>query len=295
MFRCLYFVLIIELFFLSTSYSAKSENLLYNLTKPDITLLLPDTLNEISGIAIIDDSIVACIQDEKGIIFIYDIAGNKLIKQFEFQIDGDYEGIALVDKTIYILRSDGTLLEIINYKSKDCGINLYSTGIPANNNEGLCYDEDNNRLLIGCKSNLGKGPDFRNKRAIFSFDLKTKRLSDKPLIEFDLKYINDFANLKNIEFPQKTNKKGRKIKQNIKFRISAICIHPITKKLFLLSAIDYLLFMFDLNGNIEHIEKLNPVIFNKAEGISFIKNGDMLITNEGQNKKPTLLRFDYLK
>jgi hypothetical protein len=30
-------------------------------------------------------------------------------------------------------------------------------------------------------------------------------------------------------------------------------------------------------------------MFNKAEGIAFFENGDMLITNEGQDNKPTFL------
>ena len=75
---------------------------------------------------------------------------------------------------------------------------------------------------------------------------------------------------------------------------SAIAVHPITKKLYLLSASDHLFFIFNsTNGEIEHLELLNPDIFNKAEGITFMDNGDMIITNEGQNKNPTLLRFNY--
>ena len=54
-----------------------------------------------------------------------------------------------------------------------------------------------------------------------------------------------------------------------------------------------MLFVFDMNGTIEYMEKLNPDIFNQPEGITFLKNGDMLISNEGQNKNPTLLRFNY--
>ena len=76
---------------------------------------------------------------------------------------------------------------------------------------------------------------------------------------------------------------------------SAIAVHPITKKLYLLSASDHLFFIFNMSGSIEHIELLDRDIFNKAEGITFLDNGDMLITNEGQNKEPTLLRFNYRK
>lgn len=101
----------------------------YDLTKPNLTLVLPDTLREISGIAELDSSTVACIQDENGILFIYDIVNNRIMKQISFYADGDYEGIARVNKTIYILRSDGTLFEISDYEAKDFKLTTHLTGI----------------------------------------------------------------------------------------------------------------------------------------------------------------------
>ena len=267
----------------------------YNLTKPDNTFLLPDTLHEVSGLTDIDSTTFACIQDENGILFIYDAKNNVIKKQYTFNLDGDYEGITRVDQNIYVLRSDGTLFEISNYTSDNFKLTSYTTGIPANNNEGLCYDQENKRLLIACKGKIGKGPEYKDKRVIYGFDLQTKTLTSEPVFDFDLKVIKDFATNKNIHLPTKTSKKnGQPITEPfIKFGTSAIGIHPVTKKLFLLSASDYLLFIFNMKGDIEHIEQLNPTTFNKAEGITFYENGDMLITNEGQDKKPTLLFFKY--
>jgi hypothetical protein len=268
----------------------------YNLTRPDTTFILPDILMEISGLTEIDTTSFACVQDENGILFIYDAVKNKIKKQYPFHINGDYEGIARVEKTIYVLRSDGTLFEISNYEAPDFKIRSYPTGIPANNNEGLCYDQDNNRLLIACKGKIGKGSQYKDKRVIYSFDLTTKTLSKEPVYDFDLEIIKQSAMTKKINLPLLIRKKGKqRTEPIIKFRTSAIAIHPLMKKLYLLSAIDHLLFTFDMKGNIEHIEQLNPDLFNKAEGITFFKNGDMLITNEGQDKKPTVLRFNYQK
>jgi hypothetical protein len=50
-----------------------------------------------------------------------------------------------------------------------------------------------------------------------------------------------------------------------------------------------------MNGDVLDVEALDPLIFNKPEGISFNEKGDMLITNEGQDKKPTALIFKYSK
>ena len=113
--------------------------------------------------------------------------------------------------------------------------------------------------------------------------------------EIIVRTSQDFAIKNKLDLPSMTRKKkGQEISEPfIKFRTSAICVHPKTKQLFLLSASDYLLFIFDANGTIKHLEQLNPNIFNKAEGISFFDNGDMLITNEGQDNRPTVLRFKY--
>lgn len=267
----------------------------YNLSEPDTLLVLPDVLREISGLTDIDTATVACVQDENGILFIYDILENRIITQYDFGLDGDYEGITKVGNTMYVLVSDGTLLELSDYTRPDRKLVSYVTGIPASNNEGLCHDPFNNRLLIACKGKIGKGPEFKDKRVIYGFDLQTKKLSKKPVFEFNIQAIKAFAAIKYPHLPAKTRtKKGETVTEpHIKFRTSAIGIHPISRKLYLLSASDHLFFIFNMNGDIEHIEHLEPEIFNKAEGITFLDNNDMLISNEGQNGNPTLLRFNY--
>lgn len=267
----------------------------YDLAKPNVSLILPDTLREVSGITYLDSSTVACVQDENGIIFIYDIINNGIAKQFVFNINGDYEGITRVENTIYILRSDGVLFEISDYRSNNFKLTSYITGVPASNNEGLCYDNDKNRLLIACKVQVGKDPLNKDKRSIYGFDLTTKKLNKAPVFEFDVLAIRKFASDNKVKPPLVMNKYGQMVQPIIRFRPSAVSIHPGTKNIYLLSAVDHLLFIFNMEGKIQRIESLDPVMFNKAEGITFFENGDMLIANEAQGKKPTLLRFNYKK
>ena len=277
----------------ASDYSNEHNSGDYDLNSPVQTLILPDTLREISGLTDIDHNTFACIQDENGIIFIYDFFKNKIQRQLPFHIDGDYEGITRIGNTMYILRSDGIIFEVSDFEEKIFSIFSYDTGIPANNNEGLCYDPKNDRLLIAAKGKIGKGPEFKDMRVIYSFDLKTKKLSNEPAFEFDLQLIKKFASDKKLDLPFRSKKKGSINEPVIKFMTSAIAIHPVSNKLYLLSAADHLFFIFDTDGNLEHMEPLNPSIFNKAEGITFLDNHDMLITNEAQNKRPTLLRFSY--
>mgnify|MGYP003380474272 FL=1 len=253
-------------------------------------------LHEVSGLTDIDAHTVACVQDENGIIFFYDLEEQAIVRQLEFHLDGDYEGITRIGKMIYILRSDGTIYGVENYDDPNFILHTYTTGIPAANNEGLCHDPVNNRLLIACKSKLGKGPEYKDKRAIYGFDLKTKELSTHPVFEFDVQKMPEFALLHKIDLPMRTKgKNGGTEEAVLKFKASAIGVHPIRKQLYVLSAADHMFFIFDLEGELLHMEPLDPRVFNKAEGITFMENGDMLITNEGQDHRPTLLRFNYQK
>jgi len=91
----------------------------YDLSKADNYWTLPDILKEISGIVSIDGSSVACVQDEKGIVFIYNFKNNKITSNIKFNDDGDYEDLALVNKTFYILKSDGNLYESASLSSNN--------------------------------------------------------------------------------------------------------------------------------------------------------------------------------
>jgi uncharacterized protein YjiK len=262
----------------------------YDLSNPDKIDILPGILHEISGITEIDNSTIACIQDENGILVIYDLSKNSIREYFTFHGNGDYEGIARAGNKIFVLRSDGILYEIPDYKSAGLTSILYKTEIPAKDNEGLCYYKKNNMLLIGPKSNI-EGKKI-NKRAIYGYSLETKRLLDNPVIKFDLEAIKEYATENKLDLAV-TNKKKEKSEPKIELRTSAIGIHPVTNKLFLISGVEQILFVFDLDGNLEYMEKLDPKLFNQPEGITFLKNGDMLISNEGGPGNATLLRFNY--
>lgn len=266
----------------------------YNMKKITSYTKLPDTLREVSGLTYVDSNSLACIQDENGILFIYDLQKKSLKSQYRFAPDGDYEGIALVDQSMFILRSDGLLYEIQNFSSKNFILQTYTTGIPASNNEGLCYDKLHNRLLIACKGKVSKGALYKDKRAIYGFDLATKKLTSEPVFEFDVAEIEQFVIEHKLELPLKVKGKGHRKAYKIKLMSSAIAIHPLTNKLFLLSASDHLMFVFSSNGILEHIEPLDAEVFNKSEGLIFLPNGDMFITNEAQGKTPSLLRFDFI-
>ena len=264
----------------------------YNLTAPDKVYNLPPSLHEISGITTVDASSLACIQDEHGLVFIYDLNRNSITLQIPFGSDGDYEGIARVNKALYVLRSDEVLTEIVDFTSAKSPINVYETGIPGKDAEGLCYDPKNNRLLIAPKEISSDKPSAQTSRHIYGFNIASKTLIKGTVMDFDIKKIEEFAVRNNIKVAMK-GKKGEVKVPDINMKISAIGIHPVTYKLYAISGPERLLFVFNMNGTIESMERLDKDLFAQPEGITFMENGDMLISNEGAKGIPTIVRFNY--
>jgi uncharacterized protein YjiK len=89
------------------------------------------------------------------------------------------------------------------------------------------------------------------------------------------------------------HKNGRITASEIRMNTSEIAVHPITDELYILSATDHILIVADQAGQVKQMERLDRFVFNKPEGISFFSNGDMFITNEGQQGTPTVIRFNY--
>lgn len=257
----------------------------YDLSNPDKRIILPPILLEISGIAVIDSTIVSCIQDENGMVFIFDMVKNEISDHFIFNYPGDYEGIATVAGSFYVLRSDGALFETRNDKSSVSTQHLPYSADRSANYEGLCYDQRNNRLLIVPKNNPDRGPGNEGKHPVYGLDLQSGKDSVAVVLEFDLQEITRFAAENQINTPDEG--------KLISLRVSDIGIHPVTNMIFVISALNRMLFVFDNDGTIRYIEKLKSDLFNMPEGISFLDNGDMLISNEGRTNPPEIILFNY--
>lgn len=284
------------LILLCASCAAQTNNITqgYNLSKPAAFYILPDTLYEISGLTDVDANRIGCVQDEKGMIFLYNLVNARIDTGYTFYFDGDYEGITRVGNDMFVLRSDGKLFRVTNYMLGQFALrDSFATGIPITNNEGLCFDEKNNTLLIAAKGRMKASKDARDLRFVYAFSLDS--LKTKPAAAFTID-INDVAAAmknKGIAVSHTVKKNGTVRYDALKFMPSSIAIHPRTNHVFILSAVDRLLVILNRNGAIEDVAQLDAVLFPKPEGITFLPNGDMLIANEGNGGKPNLMRFSY--
>ena len=265
----------------------------YVLSKPDRVVELNKRLKEVSGLTDISDHELGLVQDEDGIIFFYDLQQQKITREIRFGPPGDFEGLSRVGDKLFVLRSDGVMFEVTTTPGEHA-TRTHFLGIPTKNNEGLGFDATRNRLLIAPKSRLGKGRAYKDRRAIFAFDLKTETLLPDPVLELSVRAVRAFAEDHDRPLPLKHKKKGKK-RTRVALRImpSSIAVHPVTQEIFVLSSIDRVLAVFDSQGTVTGYSLLDPELFRQPEGITFFSTGDMVISNEGAGERATLLLFSW--
>lgn len=262
----------------------------YALGTPDLNLTLPARLNEVSGVTSISNTELACVQDEEGVVFVYDLNLRRVSRQIPFGPPGDYEGIARAGSRLFVLRSDGPLFEILGLSGRPA-VKLHRLRFPSVDNEGLCFDAARRRLLIAPKSRLGKGKNLKDARAILSFDLNTAALQPDPVVMLDVDAIRAFADQSDRESRGRQQTKGGKSRTPMSFMPSAVAVHPMSSEIFVVSAIDRVLATFDMAGRVTGVVSLDPKLFRQPEGLTFLSDGDLVITNEGAGRQATLLVF----
>ena len=236
---------------------------------------MPNELTEISGLSYMDEQRFACVQDELGTIFIYNITSSKVEKEIPFGGVGDYEGLAVVNDNIWVLRADGKLFEVSNINAAKPTTKEYSTHLTIKqDSEGFCFDKKNNRLLIAIK---GAELDTDDYKGIYAFDLGSKTMDQQPVFKIDL-LNNLFEN----------NSSGKKKKGTLS--PSGITIHPINGDMYITDGRNAKLLVTDAAGSIKKLYQLDTKDFSQPEGIAFNPAGELFIANEGTKQPGNILK-----
>ncbi|HKR03241.1 MAG TPA: SdiA-regulated domain-containing protein [Bacteroidia bacterium] len=275
-----------------------NKDLPYKLSSPAKEYILQHKLTEVSGLSFISDNEVALIQDEDGTIFYFNLEKGTISRKITFAKDGDYEDLKILGDTAYIIRSDGTIFEVLNLKGKSSDMikNKYKTGLAqTNDTEGMCYDYQRKLLLIACKGSPGIGDKkYKNKKAVYSFDPATKKLSAEPVTLIDANEVENKAYGTGKNIIERFMRFYRDTKQSA-FLPSGISIHPFTHEMYVISSVSNLMVVMDTTGKVKNAVKLSPREFKQPEGIAFDSAGNLYISNEGRNGKGNILKFLYLK
>lgn len=226
---------------------------------------LPDELEEISGFSFISANRIACIQDEDGKIFIFNLQSSEIEKEIDFSDSGDYEGIVVKGNTAFVLESDGDIYRVNNFMN-DPEVKKYETRLSSNNDvEGISLDKSGNRLLLALKE---KDPVSEDYKGIYAFDLSSGKVQKQPAYK--------------LTFEEKVFKgKSKKDKQSI-FKPSEITINPTTGEIYLTEGEDPQILILDASGKAKALYNLDRDDFPQPEGIDFDPAGNLYISNEGK-------------
>lgn len=248
----------------------------YEDSNPSI-VYLPETISQVSGFVYYPkDSSIFCIDDNIGELYKFPLYKKKVLQKWPFSRETDHEALVLFDSTFYALISNGTI-EALRFKSDGTmQTDKYtsSTKIDFREFEGMVYDSTRKLFLLACKD---CEDDSTETTSVYGVDFTTKKMLPKPVFIIDHLQIEKLV--------------GKKIS---KFKPSAMGIHPITGNFYYVSAINNLLVVTDRNGAVKEASALNKVIFKQPEGISFMPNGNLLVSNEfAEVGSATILLYEY--
>ena len=251
--------------------NAKITNGIDNYTISE-TWELPADLNEISGIVWLDPHTLACVQDENGVIYIYDLDEKSVRDEIPFAGNGDYEGIALHNDDLYVMQSDGLLYEIKDWNAVNKVISAHQTDFKSSNNmESLTYSIKDNCLLT-----IPKDKDVKDElKGIYKISFSSKNVDrNNPAYAIDMHapYLKAYRN--------------KKIHKT--FNPSEIAVHPKTNEIYVLEGKNPKLLILDVDGSLKKVYKLDEINFPQPEGMTFSAAGDLYISNESATGPATI-------
>jgi hypothetical protein len=247
----------------------------YRLDKPD-KFLMPESLLEVSGITFYKEKsdTVYGIQDEQGRLFRL-AWGEKKQYNAKFGKQGDYEDVTIINGQALILKSNGTIFSFpfadAIYEEVD-SVKEWKHLLPKGEYEGMYGDEATGKVYVICKN----CPEDNSKDMVSGYIIQVGDSAYRAgTFQVDVKQIKSFTG---------------KVKRG--FRPSALAKNPVTSEWFIVSSVNKLLVVTDSNWKIKEACVLNGNTFNQPEGIAFDAQGNLYISNEGDDlSQGNILKF----
>jgi hypothetical protein len=145
----------------------------YDLARPSASFDLPPALAEISALTDVDDHTVACVQDEHGVVYFVDLRRGAVTRSSRFGPDGDYEGLTRIGDDLWVLRSDGLVVQLVPHGDTFAVGKQLTLAIGHQDIEGLGYDPFQKHILVVPKDPPEGTKDARRQRFVFAVDPAT--------------------------------------------------------------------------------------------------------------------------
>lgn len=281
---------ILALLLLLLCFAARAQ-FPYDLRHPDKVHALPNELMEVSALTDVDERTVACVQDEAAVLYLLDLGTGRITGKRAFGPPGDLEGLTRVGREYYALRSDGLIYRMGMGADSMLVLDTFRVNVAQRNLEGLGYDERLGLVLIAPKGVEKGDPRARDRRVIYAYDPRARTLLTAPVLELSVDRIIAESRRAGFAVPERTTPKGRAAPA-LKLRFSSVAVDPVSDHYYLLSAVGRTLLVVDRSGALIALHQLDAGLFPKPEGITFLPGGTLLISNEGKDARPNLLRFE---
>jgi WD40 repeat protein len=254
------------------------------------TITLDYQLKEISGITFINDSLIAAVEDENGIVYFLDLSQKKIVRKLIFEDSGDFEDITKVKTDLFIINSKGNLTQIVSFEDKKPQVIQHKTVFKKKNDiESVVYDEAQHQLLIAVKEEDLKGNE--DKKAVYTCSLNNFKVDKEPYLSIShQKLLAIFEGDRWEELSKAFLKKLGNENLNKVFSPTAMAIHPKDKDLYILSSTNNFIVVAH-EKEIKQVISLVGNAFTQPEGMAFNSKGELYISNEGKKLSGNILKI----
>lgn len=236
-------------------------------------LPLPGRLSEVSGICFDAQGRLFAHNDELGMVCEIDPLNGSIRKSFYItsrgwygtsRIAADFEDIAIVGTTFFLVDSSGTLY-MFEEGEDGAEVEAVKFDTPLTESwdiEGLCFDPIGNRLFLACKEwpKNHRPSGVKGVKPVFAFSLDEQLLSDEPYL------LIPSADLKNIS-------------RDDRFKPSGMRIDPLSGNFLVLASIGSMVVELDRNGRLLSWKHLDTIRHPQPEGIALDSLGRLYIAD----------------
>ncbi len=250
----------------------------YSLTAESHTQwALPDKLLEISALAMTPDNRLLAVDDERAVVYEIDYVSGGLVKAFALDkpvLRSDFEGLAVLDSTVYLMTSDGIIYSAPEGGDGDrVAYESHNTGLGSECEfEGLAADPAGRRLLLLCK-NVRKKADI-DTLSIYVWDAVGETLLPRDRIELPVADISLAL-------------------RSRRLHPSGLVVDQETGNLLLVAAREQALIELEGDGKFIAARRLElPRRHPQAEGIELAPDGRLILADEGGKSRARLSVYD---
>jgi hypothetical protein len=235
---------------------------------------LPRALDEVSGLTFDDRGRLWAHDDEEARIYELDPASGDVLSSFDvgWSINGDWEGLAWAEGSLYLVDSDGVLLAFsppvgdgrADYRWIGTGLGRYCEI------EGLGHEPARRLLLMGCKT--PRRPELRDQVVLLSFSLVTGEAETRARVMTPMEDFGAFG------------------LRDDDFRAAAVAVHPASGTILVASARDATIIELSADGMPLGARSVGERALPQLEGLAVAPDGALLLASEAGRGRALLAR-----